>query len=79
MPQLCSILFVPGHSAKMQAKALQSTADLVMFDLEDSVPLAERDRSSANYFYPEEPTRTPSPFGITLQRIEDRLVLSRYD
>ena len=43
MPQLCSILSVPGHSAKMQAKALQSTADLVMFDLEDSVPLAEKE------------------------------------
>ena len=43
MPQLRSILSVPGHSAKMQAKALQSTADLVMFDLEDSVLLAEKE------------------------------------
>ena len=43
MPQLHSILSVPGHSTKMQTKALQSTADLVMFDLEDSVTLAEKE------------------------------------
>ncbi|MGB0486102.1 MAG: aldolase/citrate lyase family protein, partial [bacterium] len=43
MPRLRSILSVPGHSAKMQAKALQSTADLVMFDLEDSVALTEKE------------------------------------
>ncbi len=33
-----SILSVPGHVAKMHAKALVSTADIVMLDLEDSVP-----------------------------------------
>ena len=43
MPRLRSILSVPGHSAKMQTKALQSTADLVMLDLEDSVALAEKE------------------------------------
>ena len=43
MPQLRSILSVPGHSVKMQAKALRSTADLVMFDLEDSVSLEEKE------------------------------------
>ncbi len=33
-----SILSVPGHVAKMHAKALVSAADIVMLDLEDSVP-----------------------------------------
>ena len=34
-----STLSVPGHVAKMHAKALESTADIVMLDLEDSVPI----------------------------------------
>jgi len=34
-----SILSVPGHIEKMHAKACQSPADVVMLDLEDSVPL----------------------------------------
>ena len=34
-----SILSVPGHMAKMHTKASQSQADIVMLDLEDSVPL----------------------------------------
>ncbi|MFC1488734.1 HpcH/HpaI aldolase/citrate lyase family protein [Thermodesulfobacteriota bacterium] len=33
-----SILSVPGHIEKMHAKACRSKADVVMFDLEDSVP-----------------------------------------
>ena len=33
-----SILSVPGHVAKMHTKALASSADIVMLDLEDSVP-----------------------------------------
>ncbi len=33
-----SILSVPGHVAKMHAKALKSDADIIMLDLEDSVP-----------------------------------------
>ncbi len=33
-----SILSVPGHVEKMHAKARQSRADVVMLDLEDSVP-----------------------------------------
>ena len=33
-----SILSVPGHVAKMHTKALASGADIVMLDLEDSVP-----------------------------------------
>ncbi len=33
-----SILSVPGHVAKMHTKALASNADIVMLDLEDSVP-----------------------------------------
>jgi citrate lyase subunit beta/citryl-CoA lyase len=32
-----SLLFVPGHSAKMMAKAVSSGADVVIFDLEDAV------------------------------------------
>jgi len=34
-----SILSVPGHVQKMHAKALNSEADVVMLDMEDSVPL----------------------------------------
>jgi len=34
-----SILSVPGHVEKMHAKARESAADVVMLDLEDSVPL----------------------------------------
>ena len=34
-----SILSVPGHIEKMHAKASRSQADVVMLDLEDSVPL----------------------------------------
>ncbi|HSQ42739.1 MAG TPA: CoA ester lyase [Fibrobacteraceae bacterium] len=34
-----SILSVPGHISKMHTKALQSAADVVMLDLEDSVPV----------------------------------------
>ena len=33
-----SILSVPGHVAKMHAKALNSAAEIIMLDLEDSVP-----------------------------------------
>ncbi|KPJ79008.1 MAG: citryl-CoA lyase [Deltaproteobacteria bacterium SG8_13] len=38
-----SILSVPGHIAKMHRKASQSPADAVMLDLEDSVPVNEKD------------------------------------
>jgi citrate lyase beta subunit len=34
-----SILSVPGHKEKMHLKAAQSAADMIMLDLEDSVPL----------------------------------------
>lgn len=37
-----SVLSVPGHVARMHPKALASTADVVMLDLEDSVPLDEK-------------------------------------
>jgi len=42
-----SILSVPGHIAKMHAKAAASEADVVMLDLEDSVPLAEKENARA--------------------------------
>ena len=58
----------------MQTKALQSTADLLMFDLEDSVALTEKEGPSSNHHHPAGPTRTPSSFGSALQRIGDRLV-----
>lgn len=38
-----SILSVPGHVAKMHIKASSSAADVVMLDLEDSVPLSEKE------------------------------------
>lgn len=37
-----SNLSVPGHREKMHAKALASDADVVMFDLEDSVPPGQK-------------------------------------
>lgn len=38
-----SLLFVPGHRESMLAKAELLEADAVVFDLEDSVPLDQRD------------------------------------
>ena len=40
-----SILSVPGHQEKMHGKAAKSTADAVILDLEDSVPLAEKENA----------------------------------
>lgn len=40
-----SLLFVPGHRAEMHVTALESGADAVVFDLEDSVPAAEKARA----------------------------------
>ena len=37
-----SILSVPGHVEKMHPKARNSVADIVMFDLEDSVPVDKK-------------------------------------
>jgi citrate lyase subunit beta/citryl-CoA lyase len=42
MPRLRSLLFVPGNQAKMLAKAETVAADVVVPDLEDSVPDAEK-------------------------------------
>ena len=38
-------LSVPGHMKKMHAKALASQADVVMFDLEDSVPVEKKEEA----------------------------------
>lgn len=40
-----SILSVPGHVAKMHVKAQASAADVIMLDLEDSVPLSEKENA----------------------------------
>lgn len=37
-----SILSVPGHIEKMHHKAIASDVDVIMFDLEDSVPVSEK-------------------------------------
>jgi malyl-CoA/(S)-citramalyl-CoA lyase len=42
-----SNLSVPGHMEKMHSKARQSAADIVMFDLEDSVPLDQKETARA--------------------------------
>lgn len=42
-----NFLFVPGNRPERFAKALASGADLVCIDLEDSVPLAEKDAARA--------------------------------
>ncbi len=43
-----TILSVPGHSEKMHLKASQSSADVVMLDLEDSVALDEKELAREN-------------------------------
>ncbi len=43
MQMMRSWLFVPGHRQKMIDKALGLRPDVVMFDLEDGVPSAEKD------------------------------------
>lgn len=40
-----SLLFAPGHKPEMLTKALDSAADGVIFDLEDAVPIDERDNA----------------------------------
>jgi len=40
-----SILSVPGHKDKMHPKAAQSDADVVMLDLEDSVPFDAKEKA----------------------------------
>ena len=40
-----SILSVPGHLKKMHLKALDSEADCIQFDLEDSVPISEKNNA----------------------------------
>ena len=42
-----SILSVPGHVEKMHPKARDSVADVVMFDLEDSVPVDQKKAARA--------------------------------
>jgi malyl-CoA/(S)-citramalyl-CoA lyase len=42
-----SNLSVPGHMEKMHSKASMSSADVVMFDLEDSVPLDAKEKARA--------------------------------
>jgi len=42
-----SILSVPGHVEKMHLKASQSAADVVMLDLEDSVPVDQKEAARA--------------------------------
>jgi citrate lyase subunit beta/citryl-CoA lyase len=42
---LVTLLFVPGHRESMLAKAPTLPADAIVFDLEDSVPEAERARA----------------------------------
>lgn len=42
-----SVLSVPGHMEKMHGKAAASAADVVMLDLEDSVPIAAKEEARA--------------------------------
>ncbi|MCE2435776.1 MAG: hypothetical protein J4F29_23110 [Candidatus Latescibacteria bacterium] len=43
MKSMRSWLFVPGHRLRMIDKALGLPADMLIFDLEDGVPEAEKD------------------------------------
>lgn len=42
-----SLLFIPGHRENMLSKAGKSQTDTVIFDLEDSVPMAEKNNGRA--------------------------------
>ncbi len=42
-----SILSVPGHVEKMHGKASSSNADVIMLDLEDSVPIDSKEKARA--------------------------------
>jgi citrate lyase beta subunit len=46
-----STLSVPGHLEKMHKKAFQSTVDVVMLDLEDSVPLESKHSAREQIIY----------------------------
>ena len=43
-----SVLSVPGHVEKMHHKASTSNADVIMLDLEDSVPLESKEKAREN-------------------------------
>lgn len=47
IPPVRSWLYAPGNNAKLLERAPQSEADAVIFDLEDSVPRAEKERARA--------------------------------
>jgi citrate lyase beta subunit len=57
MPLPRSLLFVPAHVEKMIAKALGLDPDAVVLDLEDSVPLAQKEaaRIGARHYLGERP------------------------
>ncbi|AYF76987.1 CoA ester lyase [Nocardia yunnanensis] len=42
-----SALYVPGHRPELYAKALAGPADVVLIDLEDAVPLGDKDSARA--------------------------------
>jgi len=47
LPPIRSWLYAPGNNAKLLARAPQTEADAVIFDLEDSVPRGEKERARA--------------------------------
>jgi citrate lyase subunit beta / citryl-CoA lyase len=57
-----SLLFVPGDSEKKLAKALESSADGLILDLEDSVGLAAKPqaRGTVAAFIGAGPRRSPA-------------------
>ena len=44
-----SVLFVPGHEEKKIKKAYTINADLIVLDLESSVPKNEKENAKKNY------------------------------
>lgn len=59
-----SALYVPGHRDRMVAKAVESEADCIYFDLEDSVP-------------PDEKARARSIGGEAVQSLEEKVAFVR--
>jgi citrate lyase beta subunit len=65
-----SILSVPGHVAKMHTKALDSAADIVMLDLEDSVPLEAKDDARRQVIQTLTVATTPRPVAVRINALD---------
>ena len=66
MKPVRTALFAPGIKERVMTKALESGADAVILDLEDSVPLAPRPRPARWLPRPSMPPRPPRPIAALI-------------